>query len=185
MPVGLTLAMSDYQAVDGGEATRDRIRHRMEDEFLDATEADDFIGVQTYSRTRIGPDGQLDPEPGVPVLPMGYEYWPDALEATLGRAWAYTGGRSPLLVTENGIGTDDDDQPIAYIGTALEGVQRCVADGIDVVGYTCWSLMDNFEWTQGYGPKIGLVAVDRTTFERTPKPSAYWLGQIARANALP
>ena len=49
MPVGLTLSMSDYQAVDGGEARRDRIRHRMEDEFLEATEGDDFVGVQTYT----------------------------------------------------------------------------------------------------------------------------------------
>jgi beta-glucosidase len=184
VPVGLTLAMSEYVAVDGAEEQRDRVRYRMEDEFLDATEGDDFIGVQTYSRTRIGPDGDAGPEPGVPVLPMGYEYWPDALEATLRRAWDYTGGRTPLLVTENGIGTEDDAQRIDYVTTALGGVQRCLADGIDVVGYTCWSLMDNFEWNRGYGPTFGLVAVDRTTFERTPKPSARWLGDIARANAL-
>jgi beta-glucosidase len=185
VPVGLTLAMSEYVAVDGGEDRVDRFRSRMEDEFLDATEGDDFIGVQTYSRIRIGPDGDAGPEPGVPVLPMGYEYWPAALEATLRRAWEYTGGRIPLLVTENGIGTTDDDQRIDYITTALGGVQRCLADGIDVIGYTCWSLMDNFEWTLGYGPTFGLVAVDRTTFERTPKRSARWLGDIARANALP
>ena len=53
--------MSDYQAVDGGESRRDRIRYRMEDEFLEATEGDDFVGVQTYSRDRIGPDGMLGP----------------------------------------------------------------------------------------------------------------------------
>ena len=185
VPIGMTLATSDYVAVDGGEETRDNIRYRMEDEFLDSTEGDDFIGVQTYSRTRIGPDGQVGPEDGVPVLPMGYEYWPDALEATLRRVWGYTDGKLPLLVTENGIGTDDDEQRIAYVTTALEGVHRCLDDGIDVIGYTCWSLLDNFEWNRGYGPKFGLVAVDRTTFRRTPKPSARWLGGIARANAGP
>jgi beta-glucosidase len=53
-----------------------------------------------------------------------------------------------------------------------------------VRGYTYWSLLDNFEWAFGYRPRFGLVACDRTTFERTPKPSAAWLGAIARANAL-
>ncbi len=184
VPVGLTLSMSDYQAVDGGESKRDHIRHYMEDEFLHATTGDDFIGVQTYSRTRVGPDGDLGNEDGVPVLPMGYEFWPQSLEATLRRAWEVTGGEVPLLVTENGIGTDDDEQRITYVRAALEGVLRAVADGIDVRGYTYWSLLDNFEWAYGYGPRFGLVSVDRETFARTPKPSARWLGDVAKANAL-
>ena len=95
-----------------------------------------------------------------------------------------TRGEIPLIVTENGIGTDDDDQRITYVQSALEGVLKAVADGIDVRGYTYWSLLDNFEWAFGYMPKFGLVSVDRTTFERTPKPSAHWLGQIAKENAL-
>jgi beta-glucosidase len=184
VPVGITLALADWHAVDGGEERLERIRYRMDDEFLDVTDGDDFIGVQTYSRARIGPDGDAGPEPGVPVLTMGYEFWPDALEGTLRRTWEYTGGKIPLLVTENGIGTDDDEQRIDYVRTALGGVLRCLADGIDVVGYTYWSLLDNFEWARGYGPKFGLVAVDRTTFTRTPKPSFGWLGEIVRANAL-
>jgi beta-glucosidase len=116
---------------------------------------------------------------------MGYEYWPQSLEATLRRAWEVTKGEVPLIVTENGIGTHDDDQRIAYVSDALEGVQRCIADGIDVRGYTYWSLLDNFEWAFGYEPRFGLCTVDRTTFARTPKPSARWLAEIARANALP
>jgi beta-glucosidase len=184
VPVGLTLSMTDYQAVEGGEQRRDRMRLEMEDVFLDATEGDDFLGVQTYSRMRIGPDGMLGPEDGVPVLPMGYEYWPEALEACLRRAWDYTGGRVPLLVTENGIGTADDDQRVAYVRGALEGVLGCLADGIDVRGYTYWSLLDNFEWAFGYRPRFGLVAVDRETFTRTPKPSAAWYAAVALSNAL-
>jgi len=184
VPVGLTLSMSDFQAVDGGEERRDHYRRGMEDVFLDAVAGDDFVGIQTYSRQRIGPDGSLGPEAGVPVLPMGYEYWPDALEATIRRAWDYTGGAVPLLVTENGIGTDDDAQRISYVRTALEGVGRCLADGIDVRGYTYWSLLDNFEWALGYGPHFGLVAVDRQSFVRAPKPSAKWFGDVVRANAL-
>lgn len=185
VPVGLTLSMSDFQVVAGGEARRDHYRQGMEDVFLDAVEGDDFLGIQTYSRQRIGPEGTLGPEPGVPVLPMGYEYWPDALEATIRRAWDYTGGQVPLLVTENGIGTDDDAQRIAYVRSALEGVARCLADGIDVRGYTYWSLLDNFEWAFGYGPRFGLIEVDRQTFVRTPKPSAKWFAEVARTNALP
>ena len=90
----------------------------------------------------------------------------------------------PILVTENGIGTADDAERIEYVERALAGVQACLRDGIDVRGYVYWSLMDNFEWVLGYGPTFGLVAVDRPTQTRTPKPSATWLGTIARANAL-
>jgi beta-glucosidase len=89
-----------------------------------------------------------------------------------------------VLVTENGIGTDDDGRRIAYVTAALEGVARCIADGVDVRGYVHWSLLDNFEWVLGYGPTFGLVAVDRESQERTAKPSASWLGGIARANAI-
>jgi beta-glucosidase len=184
VPVGLTLSMTDYQAVEGGEARTARMRAEMEDVFLDATDGDDFLGVQTYSRMRIGPDGILGPEDGVPVLDMGYELWPQSLEACLRRAWDRTRGTVPLLVTENGIGTTDDRQRIAYVHAALEGVLRALADGVDVRGYTYWSLLDNFEWAFGYRPRFGLVTVDRATFARTAKPSAAWYGEVARANAL-
>ena len=182
-PVGLTLSMTDFQAADGGEERLERVRRTSEDVFLEATAGDDFVGVQTYSRDRIGPDGSLGPEPGVPVTQMGYEVWPAALEATVRRAWARTGG-TPVLVTENGIGTADDEQRRAFVSEAIAGVHRCLGDGIDVRGYLHWSLLDNFEWVLGYGPRFGLVEVDRTTFGRRPKPSAGWFGALARANAL-
>jgi beta-glucosidase len=185
VPVGLTLAMSDYQAVDGGESKLERIRRSMEDVFLDATTGDDFVGVQTYSRTRVGPDGDVGNEDGVEILPMGYEFWPESLAATIRRAWSYTRGEIPLVVTENGIGTHDDEQRIRYVRAALDGVLDCIDEGIDVRGYTYWSLLDNFEWAHGYEPRFGLVSVDRATFARTPKPSAEWLGGIARSGALP
>ena len=114
---------------------------------------------------------------------MGYERWPEALEATIRRAWEVTRG-VPILVTENGIATEDDAERIAFVARALPGVLACLADGIDVRGYVYWSLLDNFEWVFGYRPRFGLVAVDRTSQERRPKPSARWLGGIARANAL-
>ena len=184
VPVGLTLSMTEHTPVDGGEQAAAAMEKEMEDVFLDAVDGDDFLGVQTYSRMRIGPGGMVGPEDGVPVLDMGYEYWPQALEACLRRAWTYTGGRVPLIVTENGIGTTDDAQRIAYVHAALEGVLRALADGVDVRGYTYWSLLDNFEWAYGYRPRFGLVSVDRATFARTPKPSAAWFRDVVRTNAL-
>jgi beta-glucosidase len=182
-PVGLTLSMTEYQAMPGGEERRDRIRRSMEDVFLEATVGDDFVGVQNYSRMRVGPEGALDVEPGVPVTTMGYERWPQGLEATIRRAWEVTGG-TPVYVTENGISTEDDSERVSFVSDALEGVLRCIGDGIKVPGYTYWSLLDNFEWALGYAPRFGLVSVDRRTFERTAKPSAEWFAKVARANAL-
>jgi beta-glucosidase len=115
---------------------------------------------------------------------MGYEYYPQALANTIRRAWDYTGGEVPILVTENGIGTDDDAQRVSYVREALHGVLECLAEGVDVRGYTYWSLLDNFEWAYGYGPRFGIVDCDRRSFARTPKDSARWLGRVARANAL-
>ena len=183
VPVGVTLSMIDYQAVDGGEERRDHLRRHMEDVFLEATEGDDFVGVQTYSRTRVGPEGVVGPEPGVRTTLMGYEFWPEALEATIRRAWEVTRGL-PVVVTESGIGTTKDEERIEYVGRALDGVLACLDDGLDVRGYTYWSALDNFEWALGYRPTFGLVAVDRASQRRTPKPSAHWLGDVARRNAL-
>jgi beta-glucosidase len=103
--VGLTLAMSDYQAVEkGAQEHLERIRHAMHDVFLDAvaSDASDFIGVQTYSRTRVGRSGSLGPEEGVERTQMGYEFWPQALGVTVREAAQRTG--KPVIVTENGIG---------------------------------------------------------------------------------
>ena len=183
-PVGLTLSMTDYQAVDGGEQKRDRIRRNMEDVYLEAAVGDDFVGVQTYTRERIGPDGALPPPDGAERTLMGYEFYPEALGGTIRRAWEVTDG-APILVTENGIGTDDDTRRIAYLDGALDTLGSCLDDGIDVRGYVQWSLLDNFEWAYGYRPTFGIVAVDRDTQVRTPKPSAAWLAGIARGNAKP
>jgi beta-glucosidase len=184
-PVGLTLSMTDYQLASGGEERLASIRHHAEDVFLDGTASDDFLGVQVYTRMLIGPDGWAGYEPGVPVLDMGYEFYPQSLGNCLRRAWDYTGGALALYVTENGIGTTDDTQRVDYVHQALAGVLDAIAEGIDVRGYTYWSLLDNFEWTLGYRPRFGLVEVDRSTFARKPKPSAAWLSAVVAANALP
>jgi beta-glucosidase len=184
VPVGLTLSMTDYQAAPDGEEKLAHIRHHSEDVFLDVTKGDDFMGVQVYTRMVIGPKGWAGYEEGIPVLDMGYEFYPASLGNCLRRAWDYTGGALPLLVTENGIGTTDDEQRIDYVSQALSGVLDAITAGVDVRGYTYWSLLDNFEWALGYRPRFGIVNVDRTTFTRTLKPSATWLASVAAANAL-
>jgi len=112
---------------------------------------------------------------------MGYEFWPEALEATVRRAWAET-GHVPVLITENGVAAGDDGRRIEYVQRALRGVRDSLNDGVDVLGYTYWSALDNFEWVFGYRPTFGLIAVDRFTQQRTVKPSGRWLGEVARYN---
>ena len=181
-PVGMTLALRAFEALPGAEKVRDDLRYESEDIFLEEAGADDFVGVQCYTRQRIGAGGLLPPEPGVELTQMGYEVWPDALEATI--RYASDRARVPIIVTENGIATEDDPRRIAFMHCALNGVKRCLRDGIDVRGYFHWSMLDNFEWLFGYGPKFGLIAVDRKTQERRVKPSAEWLGRVSRNNEI-
>ncbi len=181
-PVGLTLSMDEMVAEPGGQDVLDAAREILEDRFLRATEGDDFVGVQCYSRMHFGSEGQVPADPEVPTTQMGYENWPQAVEHCARRAATVT--NVPVLVTENGIATEDDAQRIIYLAEALRGVRRCLDDGVDIRGYFVWSLLDNFEWSHGYAPKFGLHAVDRETFARHPKPSASWFGAVARANRL-
>ena len=115
-------------------------------------------------------------------MQTGWEVYPEALGHTVRLAAEHAG--VPVLVTENGMATDDDEARIAYTRAALEGLAECIDDGVDVRGYLHWTLLDNFEWTAGYSKTFGLIAVDRETFARTVKPSARWLGQVARRNGL-
>jgi len=181
-PVGMTVAMNDFQAVPGGERLRDSANHAINDQFLESLKGDDFVGVQTYTRVRFAERAVLPPPDGAERTQMGYEFYPEALEACIRQAAAVSG--CPVIVTENGIGTEDDTRRIEYTRRALEGVLRAIADGIDVRGYIHWSMMDNYEWLEGYRPKFGLVDVDRATQQRKPKPSAFWLGDVAKRNAL-
>ncbi len=183
LPTGMTLALQDFQPVPGGEDTANRMNQEVNDVFLEGARGDDFLGVQVYSRRRVGPDGLLPPAEGVEQTQMHYEFWPQALEATI----RYAANRAgiPIIVTENGIATDIDSRRIAYVRSALGGVASCLRDGIDVRGYTYWSALDNYEWALGYRPTFGLIAVDRVTQRRSPKPSAHWLGAIAKSGILP
>lgn len=113
----------------------------------------------------------------------GWEYYPQAVGHAL-RHTAEIVGAVPLIVTENGIATDDDSRRIDYTTGALMEVAAALEDGVDVRGYLHWSALDNYEWGS-YKPTFGLIAVDPHTFERTPKPSAAWLGGLGRSRMLP
>ena len=97
-------------------------------------------------------------------------------------AWEVSEGVT-VIVTENGIATADDTQRIRYTDAALRGLADTIDEGIDVRGYLHWTLLDNFEWGH-WAPTFGLIAVDRETFVRTPKPSLGWLGDVAKRNGL-
>ena len=180
-PVGLTLTMQDVQGPEHSDLC-EQIIEALYGPWLAEAAQSDFIGVQTYSRVLIGPEGRIDPPPGTEMTAAGYEFYPQALGGTIRLAAERTG--RPVYVTENGIATNDDTRRIAYIDAALTEVRSCIDEGIDVRGYIHWSLLDNFEWTSGYGQHFGLVEVDFDTFKRTPKPSAHHLGAIAMKGKL-
>ena len=154
-------------------------RYAREDLYLEGARGDDFIGVQSYSTQEIDSTGMVPAAPSPDNTLTGAAYRPDALGIAIRHAAEVTG--APVLVTENGIATADDERRIAYTTGALQGLLEAVADGIDVRGYLHWSALDNFEWGH-WEPTFGLIAVDRDDFTRHPKPSLAWLGEVARTN---
>ncbi|KZE89964.1 glycoside hydrolase family 1 protein [Microbacterium sp. TNHR37B] len=180
---GWSVANQVFQAVPGFEKERDDWGYWREDYYLEQARDDDFIGVQSYLRTIIGADGPVPFPDDVERTLTGWEYYPEALGHALRHTRDVTGG-IPMMVTENGMATADDARRIDYTTGALQGLAAAVADGCDVRGYLHWSLLDNYEWGS-FRPTFGLIAVDRESFVRTPKPSLAWLGDLAQRNVLP
>ena len=181
LPVGMCLAVADDQAV-GENSQRDAMRRLLYGRWLDAAREDDFIGIQNYERNLWGSKGKLPPPAGAVLGFSGGEIYP----AALGNAVRYVHQEIgiPILVTENGVNTHDDSVRAAYIPEAIRGLKQAMDDGVPVLGYVHWSLLDNWEWVFGFAPRLGLCSVDLTSFERTPKPSSRVLGAIARRNAI-
>lgn len=178
LQIGLTLSLHDIQAQEGGEETAakewvDEFTH-----YVPYIKEDDFFGLQNYSRSLIGPNGILPVPEGAETTQMDYEYYPEGLEHVIRRV--YEEMPMPIMVTENGIATADDTRRVAYIQTAMKGVENCIQDGIPVKGYMYWSMMDNFEWQKGFGMTFGLISVDRTTQTRTAKLSLVVLGNYTK-----
>ena len=151
----------------------------------------DFLGINYYSRdlVRFSPRhaGEMFVSRGVPagapVSDLGWEIYPQGLGQVV-RAWAKRSGL-PVYVTENGIADARDDRRAAFVRAHLAELARAIADGVDVRGYYHWSLLDNFEWAEGYEPRFGLVHVDFGTGVRTVRDSARVYARIARDRALP
>jgi beta-glucosidase len=153
----------------------------------------DGLGVNYYNPTRItAPTGEGLPFEdagitGYPTTAFGWPVVPDGLrELLLDLKARYGDALPPVYVTENGCsqpddagsaGTVDDQARIAYLDGHIEAVEQAVAEGVDVRGYYVWSLLDNFEWAEGYSQRFGLVHVDFATGTRTPKASYHWLAQ--------
>jgi beta-glucosidase len=181
--VGWTVANQAFVAAPGAEARHAEVQHQWEDMYLEVARDDDFVGVQSYTSQLVDAEGIVAHPEHPDNTIMGWASRPDALGIAVRHTHDVV-GEVPIVVTENGIATADDERRIAYTSAALDHLCDAIDDGIDVRGYLHWSLLDNFEWGR-WEPTFGLVAVDRTTFERHPKPSLAWLGAIARANAIP
>jgi len=158
-------------------------------------EPTDFLGINVYVRVLAKSDlimsARQVPGPG-PKTAMGWEIYPPCIGEALALAREYTS--LPLYLTENGAaftdrpgpgGTIDDQERIAYLRAHLAEAHRAIAAGIDLRGYFVWSLLDNFEWEDGYGPRFGLIHVDYATQARQPRASAHWYAGVIAQHGVP
>jgi len=187
LPVGVTLNIVDFQPANEDSPYLEVRKSACGAWFESIKRAGDFTGAQLYRQIPVPGKGAALPRPA--PLPMtenesriSMYSRPEAVRNGLEYVYAET--QRPIIITENGIDTENDERRIWYIKAAVASLHEAIGNGIPVLGYFHWSLMDNFEWNQGYKVKYGLVSVDRTTFKRTPKPSASVLGGIARRNAI-
>jgi len=163
----------------------------------------DFIGINLYFRSLVS-DNPSDSKLGAlprnggwggddgPKTEFGWEVWPDALHDMILRV-TRDYERPVIEVTENGCSYSDgpdargvvnDARRTAYYRGYIDGVWRAIEKGADVRGYHAWSLMDNFEWSEGFAQRFGLVHVDFASGKRTLKESGRWFGRVAAENAL-
>jgi beta-glucosidase len=163
----------------------------------------DFLGVNYYARRTVrSPVGgeptefawvvSTEHRPDVLRSDMGWEITPGTFTDLLVRLHADYGS-PPILITENGCAIDDmlgpdgevhDQRRIDFLRTHLDAVEEAIQRGVDVRAYFAWSLMDNFEWGEGYRQRFGVTYVDFDTQQRIPKDSARWYAEVARRSAL-
>jgi len=180
--VGLSLAVVDDQVVGDDSSVRDRKRAEVYERWLLLAREDDFVGVQNYERAHYDGVREVDAQgrPGEAGLFSGV----DSRSLAGAVRYAHKVSGVPVFVTEHGIATADDARRAALIEMSLPTLLDAVEDGVPVLGYLHWSLMDNFEWIFGYGQQLGLHTVDRDTFARQPKPSAATYARIASSGTI-
>jgi len=181
LPVGVSLAIVDDQPA-GENSLRDAKREFQYGRWLEAVRGDDFLGVQNYEQARWSATGKVELEGEGDRGSANLLIVPASVANVVRYAHEKTG--LPIMVTEHGFNASDDAVRARNIPLCLAELHKTLGEGIPLLGYVHWTLLDNFEWIFGYAHHYGLVAVDRTTFARTPKPSAAVLGRIARRNAL-
>lgn len=160
----------------------------------------DFLAYNCYSGwpVRARPDGSAEPVPGGWGLgnPRGTMPWLHVAPAAAYWAARFQTERYklPLVFSENGFNPTDfvhldqavhDPQRIDFIARYLHSIGRAIDEGIPVQGYFYWSLIDNFEWSDGFKERFGLVHVDYSTQKRTPKDSFFWYRDLIRSNGAP
>jgi beta-glucosidase len=163
----------------------------------------DWYGVNYYAPTRVGAPEGADIEfggitipaelpftvkeiEGVPTTDFGWPVVPEGLTELLTTFHDRYGDRlPPVVITENGCSYEgvDDQRRIAYLDGHVRALHRATEAGVDVRGYFVWSLLDNFEWAEGYARRFGLVHVDYETLARTPKASYGWYRELLRAQS--
>lgn len=186
--IGITLSLHDIQPMEGCGEAAERAWEEEFTHYMPYIRDDDFFGLQNYTRSLIGLEGVMPNPEDAELTQMGYEYYPEALEHVIRRVsecfCRAKGCEMPIMVTENGIATGDDERRGAFIQAAFTGVKNCIADGMPVLGYFYWFLLDNFEWQRGYFMTFGLIGVDRSTQKRIPRQSLYRLGSYAKEVSL-
>jgi beta-glucosidase len=146
----------------------------------------DFIGLQYYfhSRIRINPFKSwrgFQYNENKKTSDMGWEIYPEGLYHILKSLKKYN---LPIIITENGLADEEDKHRPEFIKGHLASTARAIKEGVDVRGYFYWSLLDNYEWESGFGPKFGLYSVDKKTFKRIARPSAKVYAEICKNNYL-
>ena len=154
----------------------------------------DFFGANIYNapRVRAGADGKPEVLPHPQGMARTIYHWPVTPEALYwGPKFFYEKYGKPIVITENGLGLSDwphvdgkihDPQRIDFLTRYMREFHRAGQDGVEIAGYFQWSLMDNFEWNEGYRFRFGLVYVDYETQVRNPKDSAYWYRDVIGSN---
>ena len=181
-----------------GPSSRERMAPLVEDGDLEMiAEPCDYLGWNYYTRNIVKSDGnggyELTEARGSKSTALGWEIYPQGLRELLTRL-VDRYELPPLYVSENGAvfedtledGVIDDQERLDYIRVHLETIADLVSEGFDIRGYLCWSLMDNFEWAEGYSARFGLVRVDFDTQQRTVKNSGFALAEFlgAKKHAL-
>ncbi|MFH1427178.1 MAG: glycoside hydrolase family 1 protein [Patescibacteria group bacterium] len=141
----------------------------------------DYIAFDYYFHNRIVWYPPFKKNLNKEVTDMGWEIYPNGIYFVLKYLKKF---KKPIFIMENGLANADDSKRQKFIVEHLKYIHRAIKEGVDVRGYFYWSLMDNFEWADGWAPKFGLYEMDRKTFKRTARPSAKAYAEICKKNEL-